>query len=507
MADVWLAEHKRNGRQAAIKILKPITLGVQDAEDLFLREGQVLAGFSHINILKIYDNDKIGDVAYIVMEHLPGGTLLERMQRGPIRVDEALGLITQVASALEVAHRQQVIHRDLKPANVMLRDETTPVLTDFGAVRVLDKSTIYGREGAIIGTPIYMSPEQITGQTLTGRSDLYALGVMFHELLTGRLPFPGGSIEEVATQHLYAPIPQLPAPLTMLQPILEQLLAKKPEQRFASAQQFNDTLRGVFLSDEALRRQIGFSGTSMAWSSQLRTLGFALDVEQTDEVRLAQGNYLQARKDAQAPAVPGFRERRGALPTDAPVPEPAAVPDASGTAATVAARPVAAHAPASKRGLWLAAGAAGLLLAGTGGYFALSTPAKVAPVAAELPAPNRVSVSEVLAERERYSDFATKLSALGQSEQLDVTPALAAAELLSKRGVLALDRGRFDIALVEYSNARDALKRSGLTLLNELETTYAQRAQTALDSGNLSDAKQLVERGKEIRSLRETWTN
>jgi len=99
----------------------------------------VLAGFSDRNIVTIYDNDRIGDIAYIAMELLPGGTLLERMQRGPIRVGEALGLVIQVASALEAAHRQQVIHRNLKPANIMLRDETTPVLTDFGAVRVLDR--------------------------------------------------------------------------------------------------------------------------------------------------------------------------------------------------------------------------------------------------------------------------------------------------------------------------------------------------------------------------------
>ena len=300
MAEVWLAEHKRNRRKAAIKILKRSMLSNLDAEALFLREGEVLAGFDHTNIVKIYDNDKIGDLAYLAMEVLSGGSLLERMQRGPIQVGEALGLTAQIASALEAAHKQQIIHRDLKPANVMLRDETTPVLTDFGAVRLLDRSTIYGRDGSIIGTPIYMSPEQITGQPLTGSSDVYALGILLHELLVGKLPFPGRTIQEIATQHLYAPIPQLPAEISMLQPVLDKLLAKLPERRYTSAQAFVDSLRGMFIHDEALRRQVSYSGTSQAWSSQLRALGFVLDTTQTEEVRRAQGNFLGAH----APTLP-----------------------------------------------------------------------------------------------------------------------------------------------------------------------------------------------------------
>ncbi len=297
MAEVWLAEHKRNKRKAAIKILKRSVLSNSDAEALFLREGEVLAGFDHTNIVKIYDNDKIGDLAYLAMEVLSGGSLLERMRRGPIQVGEALGLTAQIASALEAAHKQQIVHRDLKPANVMLRDETTPVLTDFGAVRLLDRSTIYGRDGSIIGTPIYMSPEQITGQPLTGSSDVYALGILFHELLVGQLPFPGNTIQEIATQHLYAPIPQLPAAISMLQPVLEKLLAKLPDRRYASAQSFIDSLRGMFINDEALRRQVSYSGTSQAWSSQLRALGFMLNTAQSEEVRRAQGNYLGAHAE------------------------------------------------------------------------------------------------------------------------------------------------------------------------------------------------------------------
>lgn len=313
MAEVWLATHKRNGRKAAIKILKPAANDNGDFEKLFQREGQVLASFDHPNIVKIYDNDRVGDSAYLAMECLTGGTLFERMQRAPITIGEALGLVAQIASGLDAAHRQQVVHRDLKPANIMLRDETTPVLTDFGASRLLDRSTIYGRDGMIVGTPIYMSPEQVSGQSLSGSSDLYALGVIFHELLTGDRPFPGVSFPEIASQHLFAPIPRLPASIAMLQPVLDRLLAKKPQDRYASAQALVDELRSIFVADEALRQQVGYAGTSMAWSSQLRALGFVLDREQKLEIRLAQGDFLRAQAapidqpTAPAPRIEGSR--------------------------------------------------------------------------------------------------------------------------------------------------------------------------------------------------------
>ena len=387
MAEVWLGEHKRNGRKAAIKVLKPSALADGDTEKLFLREGQVLAGFDHPNIVKIYDNDRVGDLAYLVMEHLAGGTLLERMQRAPISIGEALGLVAQIAGGLEVAHRQQVIHRDLKPANIMLRDETTPVLTDFGASRLLDRSTIYGRDGMIVGTPIYMSPEQVQGQTLSGSSDLYALGILFFELLTGDRPFPGVSFPEIAAQHLYAAIPKLPAAIAMLQPVIERLLAKKPEDRYASAQEFVDDLRAVFIHDEALRLQVGYAGTSLAWSSQLRALGFVLDREQKVEVRRAQGEFLRGQE----------------LPAQTTVgPMRALTPEAGGAQSAAATAPTSPLAPTAARTVLPLIGAIALLATLGGGWWwsrrepqpadpAIAVPAAVsppagAPVAPTLPA-------------------------------------------------------------------------------------------------------------------------
>lgn len=326
-AEVWLAEHRINRRRVAIKILKESIAACSDAEALFIREGEVLASFNQRNIVTIYDNARVGDHAWLIMELLPGGSLLDRMQAQGLEVGEAIGHVVQIAAALDAAHQRGVIHRDLKPANIMLRDETTPVLTDFGASRMLERSTIYGRDGGVVGTPQYMSPEQITGQPLDGRSDLYALGVMFHELLTGRSPFTGGSLQEVLAQHLHAPLPRLPDELAVLQPLLDKLLAKDRAQRFASGAELAAALRRCFLDEQALRTLIRFPPSS-AWSSQLKALGFDLDTVQRTEVRIAQGEYLKAQVATQPLA---------------PLPEATLPPSAAQPPSSAANEPVQAH--------------------------------------------------------------------------------------------------------------------------------------------------------------------
>lgn len=276
MADVWLAEHLIHKRKAAIKILKPSTLQDSDVNELFHREGEALAGFRSDYIVAIYDIGKVGPLGFIIMEHLPGGSLDDRIQRGNIPLWEAIGLVIQVAQALDITHQANIVHRDLKPANLLFRDAVSPVLADFGTVRILGRTTIYGRDGGVVGTPPYMSPEQVTGAELDGRSDLYALGIMFHELLTGDVPFSGADPHEIMMRHISEVPCRLPAHAEFLQGIVDKLLKKDPADRFATAQHFIIALRGL-VREKRCQEQVIAKCKDPAWKLRLAELGLMKD--------------------------------------------------------------------------------------------------------------------------------------------------------------------------------------------------------------------------------------
>ncbi|MBV8405724.1 MAG: serine/threonine protein kinase, partial [Gammaproteobacteria bacterium] len=168
------------------------------------------------------------------MEYLPRGDLKARIQRG-VSEQEALHYIAQIAAALEVVHEAGLVHRDLKPPNVMLRDNDSVALIDFGLARSVDGSTISTQTGVLLGSPYYMSPEQAQGDGLDARSDFYSLGVICYELLTGQKPYIGGTAMEVLQQHVNAPLPALPADLSRYEPLLARLMAKSRADRFATA--------------------------------------------------------------------------------------------------------------------------------------------------------------------------------------------------------------------------------------------------------------------------------
>jgi serine/threonine protein kinase len=169
------------------------------------------------------------------MEYLGGGTLRDQMQRG-VTPRQALSLLSQAAGGLAEIHRSGIVHRDIKPANLMLREAGVLVRTDFGVAKRLDGSghqTVYGE---ILGTPNYISPEQVQGTEVTARSDLYSLGVIFFEMLTGSRPYRGGTIPEILEQHVSGPVPRLPEALAGYQCLVDGMLAKRPADRFASAE-------------------------------------------------------------------------------------------------------------------------------------------------------------------------------------------------------------------------------------------------------------------------------
>lgn len=274
MATVFRAVQERLDRQVAIKVLGRIGSHHEAEERRFEREAKILARIVHPNVCAVYDFGRVDQVVYIALEWLDGGTLADRLERG-LDIGDALAILLQLARGLEVAHQAGIIHRDLKPPNVMMRGET-PVLTDFGIAR--DLGSTISTSGLVIGTPAYMSPEQLQGQAVDARTDIYSLGAMLHELLTGRQPYGGATFHELAMQHIVAPLPRLPESLRELQPMLDRMLAKDPADRYANCAELVEHLRGLVQQSTGLQAQMA-QGANGSWSQRLRSLGISAESE------------------------------------------------------------------------------------------------------------------------------------------------------------------------------------------------------------------------------------
>jgi formylglycine-generating enzyme required for sulfatase activity len=247
MATVYLARQDRLARDVALKVMKPLAMAGDDFTSRFVKEGQIIAQLAHPQIITIYDFDTADGYHYFSMEYLPGGTLADEIEHG-LPIGRAIAITRKIAEALAVAHARGVIHRDVKSQNILFRADGTPVLTDFGIARAVTRdaeSMQLTRYGMVIGSPRYMSPEQSLGRPLDPRSDLYSLGVLFYEMLTKRLPYEADDVVSLAMKHCQDPIPRLLDHLAVYQPILDKLIAKQPEDRFASAGQLIRALEAL----------------------------------------------------------------------------------------------------------------------------------------------------------------------------------------------------------------------------------------------------------------------
>jgi serine/threonine protein kinase len=251
MASVYRAVQPTIERQVAIKVLHDHLAGSESFVERFKREARGLGQLHHPHIVHVIDFDLDADYYYMVMDYVPGKTLSAYLQeRGALPVDEVLALMEQLADALAYAHRRGTIHRDIKPSNVLFRDEACreAVLTDFGIGRLLSDATMT-MSGSVLGTPAYMSPEAVQGQRVDGRADIYSLGIVCYEMLTGRVPYTGDTPLSVIMKQVNEPLP----PLREMQPdlpepvvaIIEQALQKDVNQRFQSADEFLLAIRGV----------------------------------------------------------------------------------------------------------------------------------------------------------------------------------------------------------------------------------------------------------------------
>ena len=232
---VYLAESERDARLVVVKVLPSDADQPSETIERFLQEYAIVRRLSDPRVVEILDLGIADQGLYLVMEFFPYGDLRRRMRKG-IDVHAAWHFFRQMAEALAAIHQLGILHRDLKPANVMLREDGSVVLIDFGLAKQLSLESEITGNGHIFGTPHYMSPEQGHGRACDVRSDLYSLGIIFHEMLTGQKPFVAESPMGVIYQHSHQPVPTLPASLARFQGLIDRLLAKAPADRFDSAE-------------------------------------------------------------------------------------------------------------------------------------------------------------------------------------------------------------------------------------------------------------------------------
>src|SRR5213075_833492 len=257
MADVYLAEDQELGRRVALKLLDDRHASDEQFVERFRREAQSAAGLNHPNIVSIFDRGRAEGTYYIAMEYLDGRTLKELLVRnGPTPIPIAIDYARQILGALAFAHRNGIVHRDIKPHNIVVGPDGRLKVTDFGIAR--SGPSQMTEAGSIIGTSQYLSPEQARGAPVDQRSDLYSVGVVLYELLTGTVPFSGSTPLEIAMKHLS----EIPRPPSRRRPdvppdldrVVLRALAKNPDERYQNAPEMDADLarieRGLPVSDE-----------------------------------------------------------------------------------------------------------------------------------------------------------------------------------------------------------------------------------------------------------------
>jgi serine/threonine-protein kinase len=241
MALVYRARDTQLDRDVALKLIRESAGRTPEFTRRFAREAKMVASLNHLNILKVFDFGKHNELNYLIVELMLGGSLANRIAKGRLPLADVTRILDQIAAALDYAHQAGIIHRDMKPQNILLDNQGNAFLTDFGIAKLVEdhNKTIYTSTGAIIGTPLYLSPEAWNGEVLDGRADIYALGIILYEMLAQKFPFDGQTTVRLMQQHVWEhpqPInihrPDLPA---AVQAVISRTLAKRRDDRFSSA--------------------------------------------------------------------------------------------------------------------------------------------------------------------------------------------------------------------------------------------------------------------------------
>lgn len=301
MASVYLAVQDNFDRLVALKVMAAHLVSDPSFGERFLREARIVAQMSHRNFVPVFDVGQHGDLHYMSMEYLPAGDLKAAMASG-LPLTEGLRIAQEIASGLHYAAGKNFVHRDIKPENILFREDHSSVICDFGIARSMDSTTQMTVVGTVVGTAFYMSPEQAKAEQIDGRSDLYGLGIIIYEMLTGSVPYGGDSAIAVSIKHVNNPIPMLPEHLAAFQPFIDKALAKHPDDRFQNGGELIDALQALEEQEYALIESL--STTVRPDASETRIIGTA---EQKELTRI---QSFGARSSAGIPSVSGRHSRR-----------------------------------------------------------------------------------------------------------------------------------------------------------------------------------------------------
>ena len=458
MATVYLALQESVDREVALKIMSPALMVDPNFGERFLREARIAAKLHHRHVVGVHDVGKYGDIHYIAMEYVSGGSA-HRDDGKPVDPTFVLRVVREIATALAYAHSKGFVHRDVKPDNILMREDGSSALTDFGIARANDSATRMTRTGAVIGTPHYMSPEQARGRPLDGRADLYSLGCVLFEMLMGRVPFVADDPLAVGIMHITEPVPKLAPNLQPVQPILERMMAKTPEERYQTGTDVADAIRELELDiaegqyphlatpDEAYRRRV--------FAEASRTQRLPTPPPDNEPVR--------GRSE---PSMGDLRD----MPTvaQADVGRTRVTPSVPGASQRAAAQAAAAQ---RSRGPWLLVAAVLVVALAVAGYVFRK------PLSGLLPE----SDVAALLNRADAAVVANRLTE-GEGNARDLYQA-----------VLQIDP--------DNSQARDGMKRIGAVLINRADEA---RAGGNLDiaKGFANEAEELLQGGPEIAELR-----
>ena len=293
MATVYKAYDPRFEREVAVKVLPREMLHDEQFRVRFEREAKTIAALEHQAIVPVYDVGEEEGQPYFVMRYMTGGSLSDIIARGPMSLVAATKIIERMASALDDAHLKGIVHRDLKPGNILFDRSGDPYISDFGIAKITQSQSTTVTGGAIIGTPAYMSPEQAQGEKIDGRSDVYALGVILFEMLSGIQPYQATTPMAIVVKHITDPIPHIldvnPRLPTPIETVIEKAMAKSPDDRFSSAGELYAALNAVAngqSADEALKTA-SITATRIAAAKTHMAAG---------KTRIAEPKTVQARK-------------------------------------------------------------------------------------------------------------------------------------------------------------------------------------------------------------------